>query len=433
MTTQLHPATGSAIRTGCLALALLIAGFFSWAGFVPISGAVVAAGQIDVEKSRQVIQHPDGGRIAAILVTEGQEVRAGQGLVRLDSHADEAALSLTESQLARVLAEKGRLLAERDSTQTMAFVPALAGLIARHPDLFALVREQEALFQSRRDSLATEAATLAAQEREVVTEIAGLTIQAAANGRQLALLNQGARRQSELLEKGLAQLAHVSDLQREIARLDGIAGSLQTARAQAEEHGTNAVLQALQLKRSLRADALARLRDISGDIDQLTDRCRQLRTRIATAEVRSPLDGRVLNLQFTSVSAVVRPAEPILYIIPSHRPLVVEARIAPTDIDQVSPGQRASLRVAAFDSRTTADMTGRIISLSADSLTDGAHGQSFYRAEIELDPQGGTIQTSARLLPGMPVEVFLRTTDRTALSLLTEPLTLFFRRAFRAG
>ena len=433
MTTPSHPATGPAIRVGCLAIALLIAGFFSWAGFVPISGAVVASGQIDVEKSRQVIQHPDGGRIAAILVSEGEEVRAGQGLVRLDSRADEAALSLTESQLARTLAEEGRLLAERDGTETMALVPALAALVARHPDLFALIREQEVLFQSRRDSLATEIAALAAQEREVGTEIAGLAVQAAANSRQLAMLNQEVRRQSDLLAKGLAQVAHVTDLQREIARLDGIAGNLQTARGQAEEHGTNAVLQALHLRRSLREDALARLRDISGDIEKLTDQCRQLRARIAAAEVRAPLDGRVLNLQFTSVSAVVRPAEPILFIMPSHRPLVVEARIAPTDIDQVRPGQVATLRVAAFDSRTTTDMTGRVISLSADILTDSAHGQSFYRAEIELDPLGSTTRPAARLLPGMPVEVFLRTTDRTALSLLTEPLTLFFRHAFRAG
>jgi len=434
MTGATHPAAGRAIRAGIAALALLFTGFFSWAGFVPISGAIVATGQVDVEKSRQVVQHPEGGRIAAILVSEGQEVRAGQDLVRLDSRADETALALTESQMARAMAEKARLLAERDGGARLALVPGLAALIAQKPDLIALILEQESLFQSRRDRLADELATLAAQERQAGAEVAGLDIQVAANTRQMTMLTVELRRQSGLLAKGLAQVAHVTDLQREIARLDGATGSLQAARAQAEEHGSAALLQAQQLKRSLREDAIARLRDIAAALDQLTDRCTQLRARIAAATLRAPLDGRVLNLSFTSASAVVRPAEPILFIMPSHRPLVVEVRIEPTDVDQVRPGQTATVRLAAYDSRSTPDMSGRVVSLSADTLNDTNRGQSFYRAEIEFDPAGGTAASPPlRLVPGMPVEVFLRTTDRTALSLLTEPLTLYFRRAFRAG
>lgn len=434
MNVPTHPAADRAIRAGIVALVLLICGFVSWAGFIPISGAVVATGQVDVEKSRQVVQHPEGGRIAAVLVSEGQEVRAGQDLVRLDSRTDEAALALAEGQMARAMAEKARLLAERDGGAQLALVPGLAALIAQKPDLFSLVLEQESLLQSRRDSLTDELATLAAQERQAGAEIAGLDIQAAASTRQMTMLTVELRRQSGLLAKGLAQVAHVTDLQREIARLDGAMGGLQAARAQAEEHGSAARLQAQQLNRSLREDAIARLRDIAAALDQLADRCTQSRARIAAATLRAPLDGRVLNLAFTSASAVVRPAEPILFIMPSRRPLVVEVRIAPTDVDQVRPGQTATVRIAAYDSRSTPDMAGRVVGLSADALTDSNRSQSFYRAEIEFDPSGSTAASPPlRLVPGMPVEVFLRTTDRTALSLLTEPLMLYFRHAFRAG
>lgn len=426
------PAMRAPLRTGFAALALFCLGFLGWAALVPIGGAVIASGQINVERSRQVVQHPEGGRIATILVAEGDRIRAGQTLVRLDTTDDRAALSLAESQLARLLAEEARLEAERDGKAEITFPPALTALAATDPALAAYGPQERALFQARRAARASELAALALQKRDALAEIAGLDAQAEAVRAQRRLLDIDLRRQTGLLAQGLAQAGHVSDIEREIARLDGMSGGLEATRAQARGRIDNADLQALALDRTRREEALARLRDARAAETDLADRRARLRARIAAADVRAPLDGTILGLQFTSPSAVVRPAEPILFILPSDRPLVVEARIAPSDIDQVATGQLADLRLTAFDSHTTADLMGRVTRISADTLTDGTHGQPFYRAEIELPATEAARADAPRLMPGMPVEIFLRTGDRTALALLADPLTRHFRRTLRA-
>ncbi|MBS0564625.1 MAG: HlyD family type I secretion periplasmic adaptor subunit [Proteobacteria bacterium] len=416
------------IRTGVVALVLFMAGFLGWGVLVPIGGAVIAPGQIEVERNRQVVQHPEGGRIAAILVAEGDHVRAGQVLVRLDSADDRAALALAEDLLARHLAERGRLEAERDGDDAPRFPPGLAALAAARPGLAALAAQERALLAARRSARAAELAALDLQRRDARAEIGGIDAEAGAAGRQRRLLQDELARQTGLLAQGLAQAGRVADIEREIARIDGQAGALQADRARARGRIAEADLQALRLARATRDEALARLRDLGAAEAELAERCARLRARIAAADLRAPLDGTVLGLQFTSPAAVVRPAEPILSLLPDGRPLMVEARISPADIDQVAVGQPARLRVTAFDSRSTADLAGRVARLSADVMTDPARGTAYYRAEIELAPTG-----TPRLIPGMPVEVFLATGRRTALRLVTEPLTRYFGRALRAG
>ncbi|MFO1174623.1 MAG: HlyD family type I secretion periplasmic adaptor subunit [Paracoccaceae bacterium] len=433
MTGDLRARLRPPLLAGALALILFAAGFLGWAALVPISGAVIAAGQVEVEQNRQVVQHPDGGRIAAILVAEGDRVAAGQILLRLDTTDDRAALTLAEGQLARLLAEAARLRAERDGASAPVFPPDLATLVARQPALTDLVAQEQALFQARRAARTAERSALTLRGRDARAEIAALGAQAAALDRQRRLLTEDLDRQAALLAQGLAEGGRVSAIKADLAHIDGLAAGVDASRAQAQGRIDEADLQALNLDRVARDQALARLADIDPALADLADRTARLRHRIAAADLRAPLDGTVLGLRFTSVSAVVLPAEPILDILPAGRPLVVEVRIAPADIDQVAIGQTASLRIATFDSRTTPDITGRVTRLSPDTMADGTSGPAFYRAEIELPAAEARRAGPEPLVPGMPVEVFLETGHRTALAILTEPLTRYFRQAFRAG
>lgn len=433
MTGELRARLRPSLLAGTLALILFAAGFLGWAALVPIGGAVIAAGQVEVEQNRQVVQHPDGGRIAAIVVAEGDRVAAGQILLRLDTTDDRAALTLAEGQLARLLAEAARLRAERDDASAPVFPPDLAALVARQPALSGLATQEQALFQARRTAHAAERSALTLRGRDAQAEIAALDAQAAALDRQRRLLTEDLDRQAALLAQGLAEGGRVSAIKANLAHIDGLAAGIDASRAQARGHMDEVNLQLLALDRVARDQALARLADIDPALADLADRVARLRIRIAAADLRAPLDGTVLGLRFTSVSAVVLPAEPILDILPAGRPLVVEARIAPADIDQVAIGQTASLRIAAFDSRTTPDITGRVTRLSPDTMADGTGGPAFYRAEIELPAAEARRAGPEPLVPGMPVEVFLETGHRTALAILTEPLTRYFRRAFRAG
>lgn len=433
MTGDLRARLRPPLLAGALALILFAAGFLGWAALVPISGAVIAAGQVEVEQNRQVVQHPDGGRIAAILVAEGDRVAAGQILLRLDTTDDRAALTLAEGQLTRLLAEAARLHAERDGASIPVFPPDLAALVARQPALSGLATQEQALFDARRTARAAERSALTLRGRDAQAEIAALDAQAAALDRQRRLLTEDLDRQAALLAQGLAEGGRVSAIKADLAHIDGLAAGIDASRAQAQGRIDEADLQALSLDRVARDQALARLADIDPALADLADRVARLRIRIAAADLRAPLDGTVLGLRFTSVSAVVRPAEPILDILPAGRPLVIEARIAPADIDQVAIGQTASLRIAAFDSRTTPDITGRVTRLSPDTMADGTGGPAFYRAEIELPAAEARRAGPEPLVPGMPVEVFLETGHRTALAILTEPLTRYFHRAFRAG
>lgn len=433
MTGDLRARLRPPLLAGTLALILFVAGFLGWAALVPIGGAVIAPGQVEVEQNRQVVQHPDGGRIAAILVADGDRVTAGQILLRLDTADDRAALALAEGQLARLLAEAARLRAERDGAPDLAVPAELTALVARQPPLADLAAQEQALFQARRAARTAERAALALRRHDAQAEIAALDAQAAALTRQRQLLTDDLDRQAALLAQGLAEGGRVAALRTELARLDGLSAGIGASRAQAQGRIAEVDLQALGLDRAARDQALARLADLGPAMADLADRAARLRNRIAAADLRAPLDGTILGLRFTSVSAVVRPAEPILDILPAGRPLVVGARITPADIDQVAIGQAATLRVAAFDSRNTPDLAGRVVRLSPDTLADGTGGPTYYRAEIELPAAEARRAGPEPLVPGMPVEVFLETGPRTALTILSQPLTRYFRRAFRAG
>ncbi len=420
------------MAVGLIALVTLVGGFGTWSAMSEISGAVIASGQIEVERNRQVVQHPDGGVVEAILVDEGDTVEAGQVLIRLDADELRSELAIVESQLFELMARRGRLDAERDGSDAPEFDPLLVERARDNAEVRGLMEGQARLFEARLDSVANEIEQLRRRFDQIENQVEGIDAQQAALTRQLRLIEEELSDQQSLLDRGLAQASRVLSLQREEARLSGLVGELTAQKAQAQGRMTEIEIEILKLRSQRREEAITRLRDLQFREMELAERRRTLSQRLERMEVRAPLAGIVYGLQVFAPRSVIRPADPLLYLIPQDRPLVIAARVAPIHIDQVFPGQDVTLRFSAFDQRTTPELFGQVTQVSADIFTDEATQSSYYRAEITLsEEQQNRLPEDVALVPGMPVEAFIRTEERTPIAYLVKPLTDYFAKAFR--
>jgi HlyD family secretion protein len=430
MTARVWSARGP-VLLGLLTLVTLIGGFGAWSVLATITGAIVSSGQIQVEQNRQVVQHPDGGVVEAIAVTEGQAVAAGDLLVRLDGSLLQSELAIVEGQFVETRARRARLEAERDDAARIAIPADLSAMAGGRPDIAEQIEGQLRLFDARRDTLARQTEQMQKRLLQIGAQNQGLTAQAQALTTQLRVIGDELASQRELLANGLTQSSRVSALEREEADLLGRAGELTAARAQNEGRATEIDLEILRLAAARREEASTQLRDIGQAELELAERRRALTERIARLDIRAPVSGLVLGLQVTTPRAVIRPADPVLYLIPQDRPLVIAVNIQPIHIDEVHIGQDVRLMFPAFSSRTTPELMGKVAVVSADALTDQASGTTFYRAEIVLNPGEVEKLQGRTLLPGMPVETFIQTAARTPLAYLVQPFTDYFQAAFR--
>ncbi|MCH2167064.1 MAG: HlyD family type I secretion periplasmic adaptor subunit [Oceanicola sp.] len=418
---------------GFIALLILVGGFGAWSMLANISGAVIAMGQVEVDQNRQVIQHLDGGIVAEVLVDEGKPVDAGQVLLRLDSKDLSGELAIVEGQLYELMARSGRLQAERDGADAITFESELLDVAAQSPDMAELVQGQTSLFEARRQSVDKEIEQLNRRAAQTESQIAGVDAQKEALEIQLALIAEELASQQDLLDRGLAQASRVLSLQREEARLRGSIGELAANRAEAEGRVTEIEIEILKLETRRREDAITRLRDLQYNLLELKERRRLLLERLSRLDIRAPLAGIVYDLQVTTERAVIQAAQPVLYLIPQDRPLVITARVEPIHVDQVYVGQDTTLRFSTFDQRTTPELFGRIVQISPDAFTDERTQSSYYRAEVELLEGEFDKLAGQEVLPGMPVETYIRTEERTPMAYLVKPLTDYFNRAFREG
>ena len=417
---------------GFLGLAVLVGGFGTWATMSNIAGAIVASGRIEVDRNRQVVQHDTGGTVAEILVDEGDSVDAAQILIRLDPQQLESQLAIVEGQLYELMARRGRLEAERDETDKVSFEPELIEAGAKNPDLQELIDGQRNLFFARRDSVAKEIEQLGKRRSQIGNQIDGVTAQESSLARQLALIEEQLASQQSLLDRGLAQAATVLGLQREQARLEGQIGELAASKAQAEGRVTEIDIEVLKLGTAGREEAITRLRDLRYRELELVEQRRALQSEIERLDIRAPVSGIVYALQVQTPRSVIRAAEPLMYLVPQDRPLVIAARVETINVDEISVGQSVNLRFSALDQRMTPELVGQVMQVSADALEDEASGISYYRAEIALNPgEMEKLPVDTVLVPGMPVDAFIRTADRSPLAYLIKPLSDYFVRAFR--
>ncbi|MGC9419725.1 MAG: HlyD family type I secretion periplasmic adaptor subunit [Rhodovulum sp.] len=419
------------LTVGILAILLLIGGLGFWSVATNIAGAVVTSGTVKVESERQVIQHPDGGVVGEILAKDGDTVEAGEVVLRLDGTFLRSELAIVERQLLEIEVRKARLIAERDGLETLE-IGEITGFDNLDPEWIAgQIEGQKSLFAARRAALAQELHQIEEQKIQIDNQIEGTRAQIAALEKQLGLVERELIDKETLYAQNLVPVGQVLSLQRDEAGLEGDIGRLTSQVAESRARISELAVQALRLTDSRREDAITQLRDLQYGEIELEERRLSLIEQLSRLDVRSPADGVIFGSSVFAVRAVVQPAEPMMYVVPGGQPMLVSARIDPVDIDQVYPGQDVSLRLTTYDSRTTPELSGEVLRVSADALQDEATQQTFYEAVILPDTSALADLPGVELLPGMPVEAFLRTRDRTPLSYLVRPIKVYFDRAFR--
>lgn len=416
------------LRCALLVLIMFAFGFGGWAVGAQIAGAVIAPGQIEVEGQRRIVQHPEGGSVAEILVHEGMSVTAGSVLLRLDAAQPRSELAILDAHRVELLARQARLQAERDGQDRLRLSPALQQAGAAYQQV---IDGQQHLLLARRENMAALRAQLEQRRFQIAAQIEGLNAQLAALERQRALTMEERDTQAALQARGLTQAARGLALERELARIDGELGALLAARAAAAERDAETRQQIRLLASQHREEVEQALRDISAQLLELAERKQNLRYRIAATELRAPVAGMVYGLQVTTPRAVLRPAETALHIVPDDRAVVIIARLPPAAAHQIRPGQTALVYLSGRAMRNTPQIFAQVMHVSADVFADDPQIPPHYRAELKLDADSLAALDPGLIQPGLPVEVFFQTDLRRPISYLTAPLTAYFRRALR--
>lgn len=419
---------GRRIVAGAALGFLLVGGVGGWAATAELTGAVIASGSVAVDQNLKSIQHRDGGIVSEIAVREGDFVEAGQVLLRLEDAQTRAELSIVRSQLVELAARKARLLAERDGMEEIEFPP---GLDRQVFEVAFLVNGETRLFAGNRINRESQKQQLELGIEQIGEEIKGLEAQRDAKDDESALLETEHEKIEGLAEKGLIEGSRVYNSSREKARLLGERGEIIAAIARAKTRISEIRLQIIAIDDAARTEAQRELNLVETKISELNDRRMAITDRLSRTDIRAPISGTVNELNIHTLGGVVTPAEVLVTIVPEDARLKIETRLNPVTIDQVAVGQPARLRFTAFNQRTTPELKGSVVYVSPATSRDPTTGETYYLGEVhvpetELDKLG-----NHTLLPGMPVEVYVTTEERTAISYIAKPLTDQFARAFR--
>ncbi len=417
------------VRLGLLILAIGFAGALVWASVAEIDGAVIAPGSVEVESRRQAIQHPDGGIVAAIPVRNGERVEEGATILELDATALTSERALLVRQLQEVRARIDRLLAEARSAEEVAFRDAAA--TANDPVLAALLADERRLFETGRESLTQTVAQIEQRKTSTLALIEGLRLQLEATSDQMSLVEVEARDKEGLLERDLIPKPEVSRLLREEARLRGVLGELEAETARARSEIASYETERLRILTERRERAQGEMRTLQPHEAELAERLHVVETRLARRVLRAPMAGVVHGLRVFTVGGVIPAGAEVAMIVPEGVPLVSRVRIEVGQIDEVRAAQDVTILFPAFNMRTTPEFTGRVRTVSADALVDEASGGRYYTAEIVLNAESEVEARKRGIVPGMPVEAFIRTRPRSPIAFLISPFTDYIRYAFR--
>ena len=417
---------------GLVALGVLILGVGMWALTAQIGGAVVAHGQIAADRVRQIVQHPTGGVAAEILVRDGMSVERDDLLIRLDTRATQEALDYAQAQLFELRARQARLGAAVSGAPAVVFPPDLVERAARAPQQQAVLDGQAQLFDAARATRQSQRAQRLRRQHQISARIDGIEAQRTALSRQIQLVEAALEDQRALLARGLVPQTSVLGFEREAAQLAGRAGELGAARAEAQAEIDEIETELQQLDDQSREQALEGLRSLEEEIRRYHAEIVRLQGELAVAEIRAPAAGIVHEMILQTPRAVLRPAEPILSIVPQDRPRLVISHVPPAVIDEVSAGQEVRLRLSALNQRVTPEIGGRVVAVSAAAIEDARSGATYFRVDIAPDANDlARLPAGAILLPGMPVETFILTGSRRPIDYFLRPMRDYFARALR--
>jgi HlyD family secretion protein len=404
--------------------------FGGWAALAKLDSAVVSPGTVAVESNRKTIAHLEGGIVRQILVKEGEHVREGQVLFRMDNTQPQASADMSHNQLMSALALEARLIAERDGRASITFPPELLAASAG-PVAVEAVTDQSKQFEERRASLNNQISILEKRVTQFSSELEGLASEKDATERQLKFIEEELRDLRGLLEKQLVPKSRVMSLEREKGRLEGLIGRSMAETSKAHNGVSEARLQINQLKKKYSEDVNNLLLEVRQKISDLRERARVSADVLKRIDILAPRAGVVQNVKASTVGGIVKSGEPLLELIPDGDELIVNAMIGPSDIDVVAPGSEAEVRFAAFHGKVLPIFTGKIISLSRDRLTDETTRQPYFLARVAVDPHQLPPEVRDKIVAGMPAEVIIPTGERTMADYLVRPLRNKLRKAMR--
>ncbi|WP_314953077.1 HlyD family type I secretion periplasmic adaptor subunit [Bradyrhizobium cosmicum] len=409
---------------------VLVVGLGGWGSTVLISGALIAPGQIVVESNVKKVQHPTGGVVGELRARDGDLVKAGDIVIRLDDTVTKANLAIVTKNLDAALARTARLQAEQRGIDTIEFPQQLIDR-AKDPDVNVLLSAETKLFDVRVNGRAGQKAQLRERIQQLNEEIQGLSAQEKAKDKEIALVQQELVGVRDLYEKRLVQISRLTTLERDSARLNGERAQYIAARAQAKGKITETELQIIQVDKDMVSEVSKDLRETNDKIGEMVERKVAAEDQLRRVDIRAPQDGMVLQSTVHTVGGVVTAGDALMLIVPQADDLQVEAKVNPVDIDKLQIGQKTLLRLSAFNQRTTPELSGVVSRVSPDVTTDQRTGQSYYTIRVSMPAEEVAKLGEVKMIPGMPVEAFVQTGDRTMLSYLMKPLHDQLMRAFR--
>jgi membrane fusion protein, type I secretion system len=425
---SMHWSIRGHLAVGVLLVASVIGGVGGWAAKTEISGAVIASGLVVVDSNVKTVQHRVGGTVSDILVRNGDRVTAGQPMVRLDATIAKASLAIVNKRLTELNVRGARLWAERDGADQMT-LPKLDGVeAAQLQHVFAAERR---LFDLRRTARVGQKQQLSQRVSQLEAEIEGLTVQVNSKVREIALMRRELESARGLWAKKLTSIGKITALEREATRLEGQRGQLKTTIAARRGRISEIELKIIQIDRDLAGEVARELRGIDASKGEFAERKIAAEDRLQSMTIRASQAGIVHQSKVHTVGGVISPGDTLMLVVPTSDKLTVEARVAPRDIDQLRAGQATLLRFSAFNLRSTPELNGTVQNISADVTTDQRTGARYYTVRIEVPADEVKRLGTAKLVPGMPVEAFIKTGDRTVLSYLVKPMSDQVTRAFR--
>jgi len=415
---------------GLFIVVVILGGAALWASLAPIASAVIASGVIKVDTSRKKIQHPEGGVVREILVRDGAHVKTGDTLVYLDKTRAEASFGVLQAGLDAAMAQQARLIAERDEVDTIVF-PAQLNARRNEPKVAELFKSQTTQFRARKLSLDGQ---LSIRDNQIVflnKGIEGLKAQQVAKEEQLESLRTENAGLQELLAQGMVEKTKLRNLEREISRLDGERAEhiseIAKSRASIEEKE----LEKLQIRKSFREEVVESLRKVQTEINDSVERLGAAEHVLGQTDIKSPVDGTVVDLKVHTAGGVVGPGEVMMEIVPTNDRLIIEARVRPEDIGRVYVDLPATVKLTAFDQSKTPELNGRVAYVSADIIEDQKANVSYFMSKVEVSDKELLRLEGKVIQPGMTADIFMRTRDRTFMDYLIEPLVRSFDMAWR--
>lgn len=419
-------------RLGMLVVLLTFAGFGGWAALASVDGAAVARGEVIVSTQNRQVQHLEGGVVETVLVDDGDRVEKGEPLVRLSDVRARSELNIVQSQLLEILGEEARLLAERSGKPEIQFPERLENQ-AQRPSVAAIIEGQQALFESRKEGLRGRIDILNQKIGSLQQQVRSQKAVSETLSARIASYEQEVKGWRELYERQLADRIRINEMERELLRLKAEKDSTESeiGRLGSEISSTRSEL--LVTREEFMEKVTTRLREVQQKKADLLARETSLLDTLSRMVIRSPVTGTVVGTKIHTEGGVVQPGDTLMQVVPVDQNLAIKARVLPTDIDRIHAGQKANVRLSAFNFQLAHVIEAEVVTVSADTFQDEQTGDSYYQVRLRLTEQGANTMAEQNmyLVPGMPAEVMIRTGERTVLEYLLDPFIRMSEKAFR--